>query len=152
MARVFLITGCSSGFGQAYTQEVLNRGDYVIATARNPSFLSFKGTDEFNFCPCRLDVTDDRSIEDAFVTGLKKFGRVDVVCNNAGYGLNGLFESLAESQIRQQIDVNFFGVLAVTRIALATMREKQSPPGGMIQQISSITGQLGAFGFRLYAC
>lgn len=90
-----------------------------------------------------------RSIESAFDAALKQFNRIDVVCNNAGYGLSGEFESLSEKQIRTQMEVNYFGLLNVTRQALKIMRE-QSPPGGKIQQITSIGGQRGMPTFSIY--
>lgn len=86
MPRVFLITGCSTGFGADYVQEALNNGDYVVATARKPKSMKFSGTTDANYLPLKLDVTDKKSIQDAFDAALKKFGRIDVVCNNAGYG------------------------------------------------------------------
>lgn len=150
MPRVFLITGCSTGFGKDYAQEVIDRGDYVIATARNPEQLSFSGTKDNNYLSCRLDVTDKTSIQDAFDKALNKFGRIDVVCNNAGYGLSGCFEEYTDDQIRQQMEINFFGLINVTRIALETMREKNKPQGGLIQQITSIGGQRGVPFFSAY--
>lgn len=138
MPRVFLITGTSTGFGQYYAQEVLDRGDYVVATARKPEQLKFNGTNDENYLASRLDVVDKDSIKKTFDDALKKFGRIDVVCNNAGYGLAGCFEELKEDQIRQQMEINFFGLLDVTRTALETMRDKQKPQGGLIQQVTSI--------------
>lgn len=81
---------------------------------------------------------------------MKKFGRIDVVCNNAGYGLAGCFEELTSEQIRTQMEVNFFGLIDVTRIALETLREKQKPQGGLIQQVTSIGGQRGVPFFSAY--
>lgn len=150
MPRVFLITGCSTGFGKDYVQEVLDRGDYCVATARKPEQLEFSGTNDKNYLSCRLDVTDKSSIQDTFDKTLKKFGRVDVVCNNAGYGLSGCFEEYTDKEIRQQMEINFFGLLDVTRIALETMRDKQSPQGGRIQQVTSIGGQRGVPTFSTY--
>ena len=150
MPRVFLITGCSTGFGKDYVQEVIDNGDCIVATARNVDNLSFKGTNEKNYLACKLDVTDRKSIENAFDQALKKFGRIDVVCNNAGYGLAGCFEELTSEQIRTQMEVNFFGLIDVTRIALETLREKQKPQGGLIQQVTSIGGQRGVPFFSAY--
>lgn len=150
MPRVFLITGCSTGFGKDYVQEVLDRGDYVVATARKPESLSFSGTNDKNYLSSKLDVTDKKTIQDTFDQALKKFGRIDVVCNNAGYGLSGCFEEYKENEIRQQMEINFFGLLDVTRIALETMRDKQKPQGGRIQQVTSIGGQRGVPTFSLY--
>lgn len=81
---------------------------------------------------------------------MKKFGRIDVVVNNAGYGLSGEFEALSDEQIRKQMEVNFFGLLNVTREALSVLRDKNSPPGGRIQQITSIGGQRGVPTFSIY--
>ena len=142
MPRVFLITGTSTGFGQHLVQEVIDRGEIAVATARNPSVLSFKNTSSKNYLAVKLDVLDDSDIESAFKETLSKFGRVDVVVNNAGYGLSGPFEELSEEQARKQMDVNFFGLIAVTKKAMAVMRE-QKPSGGLIQQVTSIGGQRG---------
>lgn len=150
MPRVFLITGTSTGFGNDYVQEVLDKGDYCVATARKPEQLKFKGTNDKNYLACRLDVTDRDSIKDAFDQALKKFGRIDVVCNNAGYGLAGCFEEYKENEIRQQMEINFFGLIDVTRTALETMRDKNKPQGGRIQQVTSIGGQRGVPTFSLY--
>ncbi|KIX00362.1 uncharacterized protein Z518_10501 [Rhinocladiella mackenziei CBS 650.93] len=150
MPRIFLITGTSTGFGRFYVQEALDRGDIVVATARDPSQLSFNGTTDSNYLALRLDVTDKESIKTAFDAALAKFSRVDVVVNNAGYGLAGAFEEYTDEQIRKQFDVNFFGLLDVTRTALAVMRDRQSPPGGLIQQITSIGGQRGVPLFSAY--
>lgn len=95
-------------------------------------------------------MTSQKSIDAAFEKAFAKWGRIDVVCNNAGYGLSGEFESLSEKQIRTQMEVNFFGLLNVTREALKVMREKNSPPGGRIQQITSVGGQRGVPTFSIY--
>lgn len=149
MPKVFLITGTSTGFGKDYVQEVLDKGDIAVATARKPEQLEFKNTSDKNFLGLHLDVTDKKSIADAFSQAIKKFGRVDVVVNNAGYGLAGCFEELKEDQIRQQMEINFFGLIDVTRTALEHMRD-QKPSGGVIQQITSIGGQRGVPFFSLY--
>lgn len=150
MPKVFLITGTSTGFGNHYAQEVLDRGHYVVATARKPESLSFQNTNDKNYLAAKLDVTDKSSIHAAFDAALKKFGRIDVVCNNAGYGLAGCFEEYKENEIRQQMEINFFGLIDVTRIALETMRDKQTPQGGLIQQVTSIGGQRGVPTFSVY--
>ena len=142
MPRVFFITGTSTGFGKHLVQEVIYRGDIAIATARNPSTLSFENTNEGNYIAAKLDVTVPEDIDSAFSAALKQFGRVDVVVNNAGYSLTGAFEELSDAQIKKQMDVNFFGLLAITRRAMKVMRE-QKPCGGLIQQVTSIGGQIG---------
>ena len=123
-------------------QEVLDRGDIAVATARKPQGLSFKGTSEKNFLALKLDVTNKSDIELAFEEAVSKFGRIDVVVNNAGVGIAGAFEELSDAQVKFQMDVNFYGVLAVTKKAMSVMRE-QKPSGGLIQQVTSIGGQIG---------
>jgi NAD(P)-dependent dehydrogenase (short-subunit alcohol dehydrogenase family) len=141
--RVFLITGTSTGFGEELVKVVLQKGDYVVATARNSSKLSFEGANDSNSLLVDLDVTKKESIDQAFDAAIKKFKRVDVVVNNAGYGLNGAFETISEKQIRQQMDINFFGLIDVTRKAMETMRDLKT--GGVIQNVTSIGGQVGMF-------
>jgi NAD(P)-dependent dehydrogenase (short-subunit alcohol dehydrogenase family) len=144
-----LITGTSTGFGRDYVQEVLARGDHVVATARDTGSLTgFKGADDANFLAVRLDVTDKASIESAFAAALDRFGQVDVVVNNAGYGLAGCFEEYTEEQIRRQMEVNFFGLVDVTRKAMQVMRGHGG--GGVIQQITSIGGQRSVPLFSIY--
>ncbi|KAK1062111.1 hypothetical protein LTR74_010544 [Friedmanniomyces endolithicus] len=148
--QVFLITGTSTGFGNELVKKCLSEGDKVVATARNSSKLKFDNTTKDNFLAVDLDVTEQKSIDNAFEKALSQFGRVDVVVNNAGYGLAGEFESLSEKQIRTQMEINFFGLLDVTRKALQVMREVNKPQGGKIQQITSIGGQRGVPNFSLY--
>jgi NAD(P)-dependent dehydrogenase (short-subunit alcohol dehydrogenase family) len=143
MGRVFLITGTSTGFGYELVNVALSKGDSVIATARNSSKLSFSGANDSNYLAVDLDVTSKASINKAFEAGLQKFKRIDVVVNNAGYGLSGEFEGLSDEQIRKQMEVNFFGLIDVTRKALEVMRGQQS--GGVIQQVTSIGGQRGDY-------
>jgi len=144
--RIFLVTGTSTGFGYELVKVILENKDHVVATARDSSKLKFDGTTESNYLAVDLDVTSQSSIDKAFDTALKKFGRVDVVVNNAGYGLAGVFESLSEKQIRTQMEVNFFGLINVTRKALEIMREQK---GGVIQQVTSIGGQVGVPTFSI---
>jgi NAD(P)-dependent dehydrogenase (short-subunit alcohol dehydrogenase family) len=139
--RVFLITGTSTGFGEELVKVVLQQGDHVVATARNSSKLSFEGANDTNSLLVDLDVTSRESIDKAFDAATKKFKRVDVVVNNAGYGLKGPFETLSEQQIRQQMEINFFGLIDVTRKAMETMRDLKT--GGVIQNVTSIGGQVG---------
>ncbi|PYH92283.1 NAD(P)-binding protein [Aspergillus ellipticus CBS 707.79] len=150
MPRVFLVTGTSTGFGHDLIQEILSRGDIAIATARNPTVLNFEQTTPDNYLALALDVTSPDSIRSAFAAAIGRFGRIDVVVNNAGYGLTGCFEEYTDAQIRTQMEVNFFGLVNVTREAMATMRN-QAPSGGLIQQVTSVGGQRGSAGFSLYA-
>ncbi|CAN8095557.1 unnamed protein product [Discula destructiva] len=150
MPRVFLVTGTSTGFGYELVKKVLAEGDIAVATARDSSKLKFDNTSPENFLAVDLDVTNQNSIDAAFDKALSQFKRVDVVVNNAGYGLSGAFETLGDKQLRTQMEVNFFGLLDVTRKALEVMREKNSPPGGLIQQVTSIGGQRGVPSFSIY--
>ncbi|KAH7065378.1 hypothetical protein B0J12DRAFT_33989 [Macrophomina phaseolina] len=147
--RVFFITGTSTGFGNELVKICLAAGDKVVATARKSSTLSFPEGSSTNLLLTDLDVTSKDSIDAAFAAALDKFSRIDVVVNNAGYGLSGPFESLSDAQIRMQMEVNFFGLVNVTRKAMEVMREQQ-PAGGVIQQITSIGGQRGVPLFSTY--
>lgn len=150
MPIVFLVTGTSTGFGHDLVQEVLDRGDIAIATARQPSVLKFDRVTEDNYRALELDVTNFQSIKTAFTNAVERFGRIDVVVNNAGYGLTGCFEEYTDEQIRMQMEVNFFGLVNVTREAMAVMRT-QNPSGGVIQQVTSVGGQRGSACFSMYA-
>jgi len=147
--KVFLITGTSTGFGKHLVEEVLSKGDIAVATARKPESLSFEHATDKNFLAVKLDVTKHADIDAAFQATIDKFGRVDVVVNNAGYGLAGPFEELSAEQVRTQMEVNFFGLTEVTRKAMAVMRD-QTPSGGVIQQVTSIGGQRGVPMFSIY--
>ena len=105
MPRVFFITGSSTGFGKHLVEEVLRQGDIAVATARNPANLAFEGTTPKNYLAVTLDVTQPDQIDVAFEQTVATFGRIDVVVNNAGYGLAGPFEELTDAQIRMQMEV-----------------------------------------------
>ena len=106
MPRVFFITGTSTGFGKYLVEEVLAHGDIAVATARKPEQLSFENTNSKNYLAVKLDVTKKEDIDTAFDKALATFGRVDVVVNNAGYGLAGPFEEVTEEQSRIQMEVS----------------------------------------------
>ena len=137
--HVFFITGTSTGLGKEYVTEVLTAGDIAVATARDPSKLSFRGATFENFLAIALDVTDKPTIDKAFKVAIDRFGRIDVVVNNAGYGVCGVFESFSEEQVCQQMELNFFWLLNVTRRSMELMRELKT--GGLNQQITSIGGR-----------
>lgn len=150
MPRVFLVTGTSTGFGNELVKKIIAEGDIAVATARDSSKLKFDDISPQNFLAVDLDVTNKQSIDAAFDKALAQFKRVDVVVNNAGYGLSGAFETLSDQQLRTQMEVNLFGLLDVTRKALEVMRDTNSPPGGLIQQVTSIGGQTGVPSFSIY--
>jgi NAD(P)-dependent dehydrogenase (short-subunit alcohol dehydrogenase family) len=138
MSKVWFITGTSRGFGREFAQSALERGDRVAATARDASSLDdlvAKYGDAV--LPLALDVTDRNAVHTAVDTAHQHFGRLDVVVNNAGYGLFGMVEEITEQQLRDQLETNLFGVLSVTQAVLPILREQGS---GHIVQISTIGG------------
>jgi NAD(P)-dependent dehydrogenase (short-subunit alcohol dehydrogenase family) len=136
MTRTVLITGCSTGFGEATARLFADRGWNVIATMRRPeagAALAKLG----NVLVTRLDVQDRASIDAALAEGIARFGRIDVLVNNAGFGLFGVFETTAPEKVREQFDVNVFGVMDVTRAILPHFRANRS---GTVINISSGAG------------
>lgn len=136
--KVWFITGTSKGFGRVWAEAALARGDSVAATARNADTLSDlveKYGDKV--AAIKLDVDDKKAVDTAVADAHKRFGRLDVVINNAGYGQFGAIEEVSEEEARAQIETNLFGALWVTKAALPIMRAQGS---GHIIQISSIGG------------
>jgi NAD(P)-dependent dehydrogenase (short-subunit alcohol dehydrogenase family) len=137
-SKVWFITGCSKGFGRIWAEAALERGDKVAATARDESTLA-PLTEKYgdSVLALALDVQDHDADFAAVKAAHEKFGRLDIVVNNAGYGLFGAVEELSEAEARDQIETNLFGALWVTQAALPIMREQGS---GHIIQVSSIGG------------
>jgi NAD(P)-dependent dehydrogenase (short-subunit alcohol dehydrogenase family) len=147
--KTWFITGTSSGFGHAFATYALERGYNVVATARNPAKLK----DLVARAPDRvlalaLDVDRPRDAEAAVSAALERFGQIDVVINNAGYGIVGAVEETPESELRALMETNFFGAAAVIKAALPALRARGS---GAIVNISSIGGQLSFAGFSAYS-
>lgn len=138
MSRVWFVTGASKGFGREFVIAALENGDKVAATARNTDTLADL-VDKYGdaILPIQLDVTDRRQVFDAVTLAHKSFGTLDVVVNNAGYGLFGTVEEITEQQLRDQLDTNLFGVFHVTQAVLPILRKQGS---GHIIQISTIGG------------
>lgn len=136
--KVWFITGTSKGFGRVWAEAALARGDQVAATARNLETLS-PLIERFgkHVAALKLDVTNKADVEGAIAETHKRFGRIDVLVNNAGYGLFGTIEEVSEKEARAQIETNLFGALWVTQAALPIMRAQGS---GHIIQVSSIGG------------
>jgi NADP-dependent 3-hydroxy acid dehydrogenase YdfG len=137
-SKVWFITGTSSGFGKALAEEVLAKGERVVATARKPEVLQ----DLIEKYPSaalavKLDVTNTEDAKNSVREAVNKFGRIDVLVNNAGYALVGAVEESSDEQIRRQFETNFFGVLNVTREVLPVLREQKS---GQIVNIGSVVG------------
>jgi NAD(P)-dependent dehydrogenase (short-subunit alcohol dehydrogenase family) len=136
--KVWFITGCSRGFGREWAIGALERGDRVAATARDVSTLDdLVSTYGDAILPIELDVTDRAGDFAAVKQAHDRFGRLDVVVNNAGYGQFGFVEELSEDDFRAQMETNVFGAMWITQAALPFMREQGS---GHILQVSSIGG------------
>jgi NAD(P)-dependent dehydrogenase (short-subunit alcohol dehydrogenase family) len=137
-SKVWFITGTSKGFGRVWAEAALERGDKVATTARDVSTLSdLVARYGDAVLPIALDVTDHDADYAAVAEAHDHFGQLDVVVNNAGYGLFGTIEEVSDEQARAQIETNLFGALWITKAALPYMREQRS---GHIIQVSSIGG------------
>lgn len=147
MGETVLITGTSSGIGAAAVRHFAEKGWHVAATLRDPSVARFEQgagcVEKF-----ALDVTDQRSVDGAVGRVLERFGTIDVLINNAGYGLFGPFESASQEAIDRQFRTNVHGVFAVTRAVLPSMRERAS---GVIINVASLTGLVAMPLYSLYA-
>ncbi|MFY0674031.1 MAG: SDR family oxidoreductase [Bacteroidia bacterium] len=138
MSKTVLITGSSTGIGRAAAIKFQNEGWNVIATMRSPENEEELGKLD-NVLLTRLDVQDHDSITNAVTDGIAKFGKIDVVLNNAGYGLMGTFESAPRENVQRQFDVNVFGLFDVTRALIPHFRANKS---GMFINISSVGGKM----------
>jgi len=146
--RTWFITGTSAGFGRELTQQLLRRGDRVAATLRKPAALDgLKSTYGEKLWVEALDITDTDAVRRVIGKAFADLGRIDVVVNNAAYGLVGAAEELIDEQIRRQIDTNVVGSIQVIRAALPHLRAQG---GGRILQLSSEGGQITYPGFSLY--
>src|ERR1700744_3756856 len=140
MTKIWFITGSSRGLGRSLTEAVLAGGAKVAATARNPQQLDdLKQKYPGQILPIQLDVTNSKMIHDAVDQAVKEFGRIDVLVNNAGFGITGAAEAYTEEQVRSQLETNLYAPIAVTRAVLPIMRQQRS---GYILQISSIGGRI----------
>jgi len=138
MSKAWFVTGSSRGFGRQFVESALSRGDKVAATARNADSIADLATTYGDaVLPLNLDVTDKGAVTETAKRAVEHFGRLDVVVNNAGYGLFGAVEELDEQDVRDQMETNLFGALWVTQAVLPSLREQGS---GHIIQISSIGG------------
>ncbi|KQC39931.1 SDR family oxidoreductase [Frankia sp. ACN1ag] len=148
MSRIWFVTGASRGFGRVFVESAVRAGDQVVATARKiDAVADLAQTHGDAVLPLALDVTDRAAVDAAVKAAIAHFGRLDVVVNNAGYGHFGAVEELTESDIRDQLETNFFGALWVTQAVLPQLRSQGS---GHIIQISTIGGiaafpSLGAY-------
>lgn len=147
MNKTVLITGASSGIGHETAKLFQTKNWRVAATMRKPE--DAEALQRIADIECfRLDVTDPDSIRTAIDRALEKFGRIDAVVNNAGYGLIGAFETVAEEQIKRQFDTNVFGLMNVCRAILPHFREQKR---GVIVNVASISGRVGLPASSLYS-
>jgi NAD(P)-dependent dehydrogenase (short-subunit alcohol dehydrogenase family) len=146
--KTFFITGTSRGMGVEFARAALDAGHTVVATGRNPDRVLAAVGDHDALLPLALDVTDEGAAQAAVDTAVDRFGRIDVLVNNAGSFHAGFFEQLSASQFRAQFETNFFGALAVTRAVLPVMRRQRS---GHVISISSTAGIVGSAGGSAYA-
>jgi NAD(P)-dependent dehydrogenase (short-subunit alcohol dehydrogenase family) len=146
--QVWFITGCSTGFGRALTEAVLERDKIVVATARNPKRLEDL-VQQYNnrILALSLDVTQSADVQAAVSEAITTFGRIDVLVNNAGYGVFGAVEEVSDLEVRRQFETNIYGALNVTRAALPHFRRQHS---GYILNISSSGGFVGFAGAGIY--
>ena len=146
MSKTIVITGASSGIGKATAKYFQEKGWNVVATMRNTADgEELAGLD--HVLVSKLDVTDEETIQSTVNQAMKKFGSIDVLVNNAGYGAGGPLEATSMDKIKRQFDVNVFGLLATTQAVLPIMRKQKS---GTIVNISSIGGRVTMPLFSLY--
>lgn len=149
MSKVWFITGAGRGIGAHIAQAAIKAGDKVAAAARSLEQLNttFAGVDPDQLALVELDVAREEQAAAAIQAAVERFGRIDVLVNNAAYGLLGNFEELSPQEIDQQFGVNVFGVMHVLRAALPVLRRQRS---GHVMNISSIAGRTGFDGAAVY--
>ena len=149
MTRTWLVTGSSRGFGRALCEAILDAGDNLLATARDPTQLTGLGDGRpGRLVTAPLDVTDETQAQDAVAAAVAEFGSLDILANNAGYGDIGSVEDTPLASYRRQIETNLFGTIIMTKAAIPTMREQRR---GHIVQFSSVGGRRGAPGRSAYS-
>lgn len=147
--KVWFITGASKGFGLSLVKQLLDAGQFVAATSRNKQeLIEAVNAAANNFLPLQVDLVNESSVSLALQHTYEVFGRIDVVINNAGYGIAGAIEELTDKETRQAFDVNVFATLNVIRYVMPYLRKQRS---GHIINISSIAGIAPGIGFAVYA-
>jgi NAD(P)-dependent dehydrogenase (short-subunit alcohol dehydrogenase family) len=146
--KTWFITGASRGFGLRIARLALAQGDNVVATARRAAAVTEALGEQPKLLALALDVTDEAQARAAAAAAVERFGAIDVLLNNAGFGLLGAVEEASAADVERVYRTNVFGLLAVTRAVLPYMRERRS---GRIFNISSIGGYRGAPGFGVYS-
>ncbi len=146
--KVWFITGGNKGIGAAIVKEALAQGYNVVAASRKTEEAKQNLGTHPNLLIVKLDISDDQQVEDAIKETMDKFGRIDVLVNNAGYGLLGYFEEMSEELIRRQIETNVFGTMKITRAILPIMRAQGS---GFVVTVSSTSGIKSVSGGSVYS-
>ncbi len=146
--KVWFITGASRGFGLEIVKAVLESGDKVVAAVRNPKSFSALQADHANLLVVKLDVTDESQAKEAAKQAISHFESIDVLVNNAGYGLLSAVEEASGDEVRENYETNVFGLLNVTRAVLPYMRTQGN---GHVINISSVGGLAGSVGWGLYS-
>lgn len=146
--KVWLVTGANRGNGYGIAQAAVKAGHKVVATARKPSTIPGSLSGHPNVLVAELDVTKKETIEIAVKAAIEKFGRIDVLINNAGYGQLGWFENTTEEQVRSQFETNVFGTMNVTRAVLPHLRQQRS---GYIFTVTSVAGLISVAGSSTYS-
>lgn len=146
--NIWFVTGASKGLGLTFVKRLLNEGYKVAATSRNITDLQNAVGNNDNFLPLAVNIKNEESVQQAIEKTISTFGKIDIVVNNAGYGMLGGLEETTDQEARDNFDVNVFGSLNVIRKALPYLRAQQS---GHIINISSIGGFAGGYpGFGIY--
>jgi NAD(P)-dependent dehydrogenase (short-subunit alcohol dehydrogenase family) len=145
--RIWLVTGASRGIGARIAEAALAQGDAVVATSRSADSVTERLGSSDALLPLALDVTDESQARHAVGAALERFGRIDVLVNNAGYGLLGAVEEATADEVRRLYETNVFGLLNVTRAVLPAMRARRA---GHVINISSLGGVRSSAGFGVY--
>ena len=145
--RIWLVTGASRGIGARIAEAALAQGDAVVATSRSADSVTERLGSSDALLPLALDVTDEAQARNAVGAALERFGRIDVLVNNAGYGLLGAVEEATADEVRRLYETNVFGLLNVTRAVLPAMRARRA---GHVINISSLGGVRSSAGFGVY--
>ena len=149
LKKVWFVTGASKGLGLSLVNQLLKAGQSVAATSRNVNdLISAVNPNSEKFLPLAANLADELSVEKAINATVAQFGRIDVIINNAGYGIGGSIEELTDRETRDAFDVNVFGTLNVIRKASLHLRTQRS---GHIINIASIAGIVGATGWAVYS-
>jgi NAD(P)-dependent dehydrogenase (short-subunit alcohol dehydrogenase family) len=147
MSKIWFITGATRGMGAEIAKAALASGNQVVATGRRADAVTKALGTSDNLFVTELDITREDQVKNAVEAAINRFGRIDVLVNNAGYGHLGVFEETSLEEIRAQYNTNVFGTMAVTQAVIPFMRKQRS---GRIINISSVAGLKGVFGGSIY--